>query len=222
MIYLTRTALWGKMLPNFEIFICSPLNNKILMKDYKFINTKMICAYLYLKIPLVIFMLNGDPFRLRCPERTLRICISWKTADGKQTRASPPPEQMVKWYNMLPKNPSAFRVAVMVLMVEWFGVAGADEQDRSQTPLSVIDFTDLRVRVCVCARVVQTGTLVIFWLDTWNCCWSRDYNSVQRQKDREKDFIINIQESKMTFLKLELYWDLWNVFHVSHFKSDSL
>lgn len=221
MIYLTRTALWGKMLPNFEIFICSPLNNKILMKDYKFINTKMICAYLYLKTRLLFLCSMATPSGSAVQKEHS------ESASAEKQQTVNRLEHLLhqnRWSN----DTICFQKTPAHSVWQWWcwwwsGSVWLGLMSKiGAKPHSLWLISQICACVCVCARVVQTGTSVIFWLDTWNCCWSRDYNSVQRQKDREKDFIINIQESKMTFLKLELYWDLWNVFHVSHFKSDSL
>ncbi len=107
-----------------------------------------------------------------------------KAADGKQARPSPPPGQMVKWYNMLSKKPQhILSTAVMVLIVLSALVCPWLMSKSKPNPLLWL-ISELCKCVCVCGRYFGSAPQTTADLET-------DYISEQRRKkNKETDFIL--------------------------------
>ncbi len=107
-----------------------------------------------------------------------------KAADGKQARPSPPPGQMVKWYNMLSKKPQhILSTAVMMLIVLSALVCPWLMSKIKAKPIAG-DWFQSCVSVCVCGRYFGSAPQTTADLET-------DYISEQRRKkNKETDFIL--------------------------------
>ncbi len=113
-----------------------------------------------------------------------------KAADGKQARPSPPPGQMVKWYNMLSKKPQhILSTAVMVLIVLSALVCPWLMSKIKAKPIAG-DWFQSCVSVCVCVCVCVCGRY--FGLAPQSTAdLETDYISEQRRtKNKETDFIL--------------------------------
>lgn len=156
--------------------------------------------------------LNGDPSRLRSTmvrsrKNTLNL-HQLKTADGKQTRASPPPGQMVKWYNMLSKKPQRIPRGSdgagggEVLCVRgWWA--------RSEPNPIAGDWFHRSVCVCVCGAnrhisdiLAQHLKLLLIWrLQQWT--------KTEGQRERQHHHY-NPKNLRWCWYSSEIFWQIRN------------
>ncbi len=146
-----------------------------------------------------------------------------KAADGKQARPSPPPGQMVKWYNMLSKKPQRIlSVAVMVLIVLSALVCPWLMSKIRAKPHCWWLISELCKCVCVCVCVCVRER-ERFWLSTSNYCWSRNWLH-QWTKEREGQRNRLHSDPQERNHKWWILWEIslilkWNIPEISFFLS---